>query len=44
MSTLPTDPDRLRPADSGDVAESICHALRYDRRRRRVHHADTIME
>ena len=43
MSLSPTDPDRLRPANPGDVAESISHALRYEGGRRLVHHADSMM-
>lgn len=41
MSLSTTDPAHLRPANPGDVAESISHALRYDGRRRRVRHADS---
>ena len=43
MPLSPTDPDHLRPANPDDVAESISHALRYEERRRRVHHADGMM-
>lgn len=43
MSTSPTYPDHLRPANPDDVAEAMPHALRYDRRKRRAHNADSVI-
>jgi hypothetical protein len=36
------DPDSLKPASSDELAESLSHALLYDRRRR-VHDADRLI-